>query len=289
MFVGHLDIIFREMSMKSFAPFKIRLFDVFVVELFEFFIYSEYYPLTRSLEKYLLPLYHFVTIHFILLHRIFFSLMQSNLSLFIFVACAFDVISKKSFPMSWKFFPMFCSNNFIVLDLMCKYSLYFELIFCTWSKGRVQLHSFVCGYPVFTPPFVDETVLSPLNGLGTLVEDHLTEYARVHFLTLNSTPLRYSCLENPVDGGAWKTAVHGIAEGRTRLSNFTLTFHFHALEKEMATHSSSCLENPRDGGAWWAAVYGITQSRTRLKWLSSSSSLCLSLCWYHTVLITAAL
>ena len=42
-------------------------------------------------------------------------------------------------------------------------------------------------------------------------------------------------LENPMDGGAWKTAVHGVAEGRTRLSDFTFTFHFHALEKEMAT------------------------------------------------------
>ena len=49
---------------------------------------------------------------------------------------------------------------------------------------------------------------------------------------------RYSCLENPMDGGAWKAAVHGVAEDRTRLSNFTFTFHFHALEKEMATHSS---------------------------------------------------
>ena len=51
-----------------------------------------------------------------------------------------------------------------------------------------------------------------------------------------------------------------------------LHFHFHALEKEMATHLCSCLENPRDGEAWWAAVYGVTQSQTRLKWLSSSSS-----------------
>ena len=48
-------------------------------------------------------------------------------------------------------------------------------------------------------------------------------------------------------------------------SDFTLTFHFHALEKEMATRSSSCLENPRDGGAWWAAVYGVAQSQTRLR------------------------
>ena len=54
----------------------------------------------------------------------------------------------------------------------------------------------------------------------------------------NGTPLQYSCLENPKDGGAWKAAVHGVTEGRTRLSDFTFPFHFHALEKEMATHSS---------------------------------------------------
>ena len=54
----------------------------------------------------------------------------------------------------------------------------------------------------------------------------------------NGTPLQYSCLENPMDGEAWKSAVHGVAEGQTRLSDFTFTFRFHALEKEMATHSS---------------------------------------------------
>ena len=54
----------------------------------------------------------------------------------------------------------------------------------------------------------------------------------------NGTPLQYSCLENPMDGGAWKAAVHGVAEGRIPLSDFPFTFHFHALEKEMATHSS---------------------------------------------------
>ena len=57
-------------------------------------------------------------------------------------------------------------------------------------------------------------------------------------LSCNGTPLQYSCLENPIDGGAWKAVVHGVAEGGTRLSNFTFTFHFHALEKEMATPSS---------------------------------------------------
>ena len=54
----------------------------------------------------------------------------------------------------------------------------------------------------------------------------------------NGSPFQYSCLENPMDRGAWKAAVHRVAEGRTRLSNFSFTFHFHALEKEMATHSS---------------------------------------------------
>ena len=53
-----------------------------------------------------------------------------------------------------------------------------------------------------------------------------------------STPLQYSCLENPMDRGAWWAAVHGVAKSQTRLSNFTFTLHFHALEKEMATHSS---------------------------------------------------
>ena len=64
----------------------------------------------------------------------------------------------------------------------------------------------------------------------------------------NGTPLQYSCLENPMDRGAWWAAVHGVSKSRAPLSNFTFTFYFHALEKEMATHSSILgLENPRDG------------------------------------------
>ena len=54
----------------------------------------------------------------------------------------------------------------------------------------------------------------------------------------NGTPLQYSCLENPMDGGAWWAAVHGVAGSWTQLSHFIFTFQFHALEKEMATHSS---------------------------------------------------
>ena len=84
----------------------------------------------------------------------------------------------------------------------------------------------------------------------------------------NGTPLRYYCLENPVDGGAWKAAVDGVAEGRTRLSDFIFTFHFSLScigEGNGNPLQYSCLENPRDGGAWWVAVYGVTQSRTQLK------------------------
>ena len=86
-------------------------------------------------------------------------------------------------------------------------------------------------------------------------------------------PLQYSCLENPMDGGAWWAAVRGVAEGQTRPSDFTFTFHFHALEEEVATHSSILAWRiPGTGGVWWAAVYGVAQSQTRLKRLVSSSS-----------------
>ena len=75
-----------------------------------------------------------------------------------------------------------------------------------------------------------------------------------------------------MDRGAWWAAVHGVVKSRTRLSDFTFTFHFHALEKAMATHSSVLAWRIPGRGAWWAAVYGVEQSQTRLKQLSSSSS-----------------
>ena len=87
----------------------------------------------------------------------------------------------------------------------------------------------------------------------------------------NGTPLQYSCLENPMDGGAWWAAVHGVTTSWTQLSDFTFTFHF-SLSRNGEGNGNplqcSCLENPRDG----RVVYGVAQSRTRLKQLSSSSS-----------------
>ena len=84
----------------------------------------------------------------------------------------------------------------------------------------------------------------------------------------NGTPLQYSCLENPMDRGAWWAAVHGVT---------TEQLHFHFSLSCIGEGNSnplqcSCLENPRNRRTWWAAVYGVAQSRTRLKRLSSSSS-----------------
>ena len=70
------------------------------------------------------------------------------------------------------------------------------------------------------------------NGIPFLVD------GRSNWLLDDSNPLQCSCLENPMDAAAWWAAVHGIARSRTQLSDFTFTFHFHALEKEMAIHSN---------------------------------------------------
>ena len=75
-----------------------------------------------------------------------------------------------------------------------------------------------------------------------------------------------------MDGGAWWAAVHGVAKSRTRLSNFTFTFHFHALEKEMATLSSVLAWRIPGTGEPGGLLSMGSQSRTQLKRLSSSSS-----------------
>ena len=84
----------------------------------------------------------------------------------------------------------------------------------------------------------------------------------------NGTPLQYSVLENPMDGGAWWAAVHGVAKSRTRLSDFTFTFHLHALEKEMATHSSVLAWRiPGTGSLVGCRLWGRAESdMTRKLW-----------------------
>src|SRR5574341_281876 len=92
---------------------------------------------------------------------------------------------------------------------------------------------------------------------------YITAHLQINGGEGNGTPLQYSCLENTMDGGAWWAAVHGVAEGQTQLSDFPFTFHFHALEKEMATRSSvlawriPCFDRSGSGaggaGAWAGA------------------------------------
>ena len=87
---------------------------------------------------------------------------------------------------------------------------------------------------------LEEKSSSKKENILSMLRCHLTKRTLVMMLGKegNGTPLQYSCLENPMDGGSWWAAVHGVAKSQTRLSDFTFTFHFHALEKEMATHSS---------------------------------------------------
>ena len=79
----------------------------------------------------------------------------------------------------------------------------------------------------------------------------------------NGNPLQYSCLENPMDGGAWCAAVHGVLKSRTRLSDFTFTFYFHALEKELATRSRVLAWRvPGTGEPGGCCLWGRTESDT---------------------------
>ena len=92
---------------------------------------------------------------------------------------------------------------------------------------------------------------------------HFRQVANVYSGEGNGTPLQSSCLENPMDGGAWWAAVHGVAQSQTRLSNFTFTFHFHALEKEMATHSTVLAwKIPGMGSLVGCHLWGRTESDT---------------------------
>ena len=112
--------------------------------------------------------------------------------------------------MSLSVLPMFSSKSFIVSGLTFMSLIHFEFIFV---YGVWKCSIFIL-----------------LHVAVQFSQHHLLK--RLWLLHL------YSCLENPMDGGAWWATVHGVAKSRTRLSDFPFTFHFHALEKEMVTHSS---------------------------------------------------
>ena len=105
------------------------------------------------------------------------------------------------------------------------------------------------------------------------LKSSITVISKRIFREGNGTPLQYSCLENPMDRGAWWAEVHGV----DKELDTTERLHFHFSLSCIGEGNGnplwcSCLENPRDRGAWWAAVYGVAQSRRRLQQLSSSSS-----------------
>ena len=150
-----------------------------------------------------------------------------------------------------------CNRSILVPSLLLNCSLHklqvnIQVGFCNWILSAnkafcVQTHFHSDNHYIFY--WFSTTLLSELEGFFSsgAYSNRETAEKIVLFALMESsafhgegsgTPLQYSCLENPMDGGAWWAAVHVVSESRARLSDFTFTFHFHALEKEMATHAS---------------------------------------------------
>ena len=159
--------------------------------------------------------------------NLFFPLSHYNfLSLCLFCSILWEICSNFLFSLSSQWFPSI--NMHLIFFFTPEIFLPFDnLFFFTNTVSSHHSWDIFCSFLWFSAFCFLPVSFFPIYLI---------------FLSLfregNSTSLQYSCLQNPMDGGAWKAAVHGVAEGRTRLSDFTFTFHFHALEKEMATHSS---------------------------------------------------
>ena len=148
--------------------------------------------------------------------------------------------------------------------------------------SAIHQHESVIRTPMSPPSWTSLPPPTPLGchrALGLSSQHHI---ANSHWLFCfmcgkvyglekeNGNPLQYSCLENPVDRGAWWAGVHRVAQSRKGLK--WLSMHARVGEGNGNPFQYSCLENPRDPGAWWAAVYGVAQGQTQLKRCSSSSS-----------------
>jgi len=153
-----------------------------------------------------------------------------------------SVLSHWSVSVLWQY----CT---VLITIALKYTLNQEvsLQFCSSFSRLLWLFGVFCG-PIHVSGFFF-FFISVKKVIGVLVtllryDSHTIKFTHLKctiwwlFGKGNGNPLQYSCLENPTGGGAWWAAVLGVAGSRTRLSDFTFTFHFHALEKEMATHSS---------------------------------------------------
>ena len=117
--------------------------------------------------------------------------------------------------------------HFIVLHFIALYRFCFSIIEGVWQPCTEQVyqHHFSKAFAHFVSP-CHISVIQNISYFLNIVRRR------------QCNPLQYSCLGNPMDGGAWWATVHVVLKSRTGLSNFTFTFHFHALEKEMVTHSS---------------------------------------------------
>ena len=115
-----------------------------------------------------------------------------------------------------------------------KYIFWFHFIF--WRLNYALFEIKILIPPIYLCMHVQFCL--PSSNLHHHLSEYILGRVVLCFGEGNATPLQYSCLENPMDRGAWQAAVHGVAKSRARLSDFTFTFHFPALEKAMATHSS---------------------------------------------------
>ena len=126
-----------------------------------------------------------------------------------------------------------------ILSILIQEHKMFSHLFRSLISFSIVLHFLLCRSATslvkFIPKYFTHFV-TIVNGIVSFTSDYPLLVYRCG--EGNGTPLQYFCLENPMDGGAWQAAVHGVAKSWTVLSNFTFTFHLHALEKEMATHSS---------------------------------------------------
>ena len=130
-----------------------------------------------------------------------------------------------------------CCLLFNITLLFLKISLFLQSSLIIFRFPYTLLLNFLIEFTLsFSHSLICSSIHSYLKSADLLIAED------------NGTPLQHSCLENPMDGGAWYVAVHGVTKSWTRLSDFTFTFYFHALEKEMATHSSVLARRiPRTG------------------------------------------
>ena len=120
------------------------------------------------------------------------------------------------------------SNLEPVCSMSCSHCCFLTCIQVSQEAGKVVWYSHLL------KNFLQFVVIHTVKGFGLINKPEVDGFLGEG----NGTPLQYSCLENPMDRGAWWVAVHGVAKSRTRLNDFPSTFHIHALETEMAIHSS---------------------------------------------------